>query len=344
MNTTGIDRVYLKTYLFDLQKAKMDKNVSTKWVEVPDIETGETVKELVTTEREYLNDKHTGISLDKDARGVLVKFNPNRVLTNTHHEVRPQSEFPDACEKVIRILKDKHNVDIDLTGAKLIHLDLCRNAILDYPLQAYMPAFSMLDASRLSNIQHETGFYWKSENNTVVAYDKAYQVRKVFKIRNLPPTLARLETRHTSEGLKQKAFRFDTIDGLNSADVADRYDQFLTNRIFKQGKQLSIHPATSILETYLRTRNNGAVMRFVNDILLSTGGTTSKIEGIIDMYGSLDAFHHECKMLGVSKQRWRDFIKRLNEEDELYQRVIIKTGIKPVDLIDEIKHKFEIAV
>jgi hypothetical protein len=342
MLITGIDKVHLQTESFDTSKAQMNTTVSNLWVDSINQQTGEVIKEQVISEKEFLNDAPTGIHVSKNKYGVLLQFNPNRVLTNTHHEVRPQNEFMESVEKVSNLLKDKHNVELDLVGAKLTHLDLCRNAILNYPLQAYMPAFSMLDASRLNNVQHENGFYWKSENNIAVAYDKAYQVRKVFKVKGLPLTLARLEIRHTSEGLKQKSFRINSIDGLAKIDVAKSYNQFLTNRVFKQGKQLSIHPATSILDTYLKSSNYNAVGRFINDMIIGSGGATSKMEALIDAYGSIDAFRHECSMLGVTRQRWKAFIARFQEDDAFYQRVVVKKGILPVDLIHEIRTKFEL--
>jgi len=341
MLTTGIDRLYLNTKDFDISSAKLDKRTMETWYTSFDLETGEEVQTLVNKSSKFLNDKATGITVNVNEDGLLCVFNPNRILTGTHHEVRPQAEVGEAVQKVGAHLKAK-NISIDFEGAGISHIDLCRQAQLTYPIEAYFPAFNTLNLNRLKRTGYEKGFYFSSSHSEGVFYDKAHQCRQEFKVKGLPETLTRFEIRFNDRRTVGANLKANNLHGLNMVNVDHVFNNYATKRIFNNSKQLSIQPASGALGKYLQQKENG-LMTFVNHLLLMRGGSTSIVSGILDAFGSLDAFRHECVSVhGMDRTTFYRNWKKILSQDDMYQRVMLKKGVTSVDLVAELKEKFEL--
>ena len=338
---TGIDRLYLVTQNHDLTRAKLDSRTDKKWVSVPNIETGELEYQEVTREVKYYNDKLTGISVDLNEHGLLVKFNPNRILTGTHHAIRPQGEVMDAVEKTRKILTAK-NIHVDFAGSAVSQIDLCRQNSLSYPIEAYFPAFNVLNLNRLTRTGYEKGFYFSSSHSEGVFYDKTHQCKKEFNEVGLPETLTRFEIRFKDKRTVSANLKANSIEGLELVDIEQVYNTYANNRIFNNSRQLTIQPASDALGKYLKSKENG-LKDFVNHLLLMRGGTTSIMEGLIDAFGSLEAFRHECVSVhGMKRNTFKYALDRLKEQDSMFQKVMIKQGIKTHDLVHELRDKFNL--
>lgn len=338
--TTGIDRLYLHTKDFDISSARLDQRTTTMWQTTQNIETGEEEQVQVTKTAKYWNDKATGISISVNDDGLLAVFNPNRILTNSHHEVRPQAEVLDALEKVSQRMKFK-NISAELEGSSISQIDLCRQANLSYPVEAYFPAFNVLNLSRLKRTGYEKGFYFSSSHSEAVFYDKGYQVLKEYKVKGLPATFTRFEQRFKDKRTVGANLKANSISGLQMVNVEEVFNTYAMNRIFKNSKQLSIQPASGALRQYLKAKENG-LMTFVNHLIIMRGGTTSIVESLLDAFGTYEAFRHECIESGMPVRTFQHNWKRIVEQDKLYQQVMLKKGIKTTDLIQELKDSFQL--
>jgi hypothetical protein len=339
--TTGIDRLYLHTKDFDISCAKLDQRTTTMWQSTANIETGEEEQVQVTKTAKYWNDKATGISISVNDDGMLAVFNPNRILTNSHHEVRPQAEVLDAIEKVSKRIGIK-NIGADLTNASISQIDLCRQANLSYPVEAYFPAFNVLNASRLKRTGYEKGFYFSSSHSEAVFYDKGFQVLKEYKVKGLPATLTRFEQRFKDKRTVGVNLKANSIGGLQLVNVAQVFNDYAMNRVFRNSKQLSIQPASGALRLYLKATKENGLMTFVNHLIIMRGGATSIVESLLDAFGTYEAFRHECIEGGMPVRTFQNNWKRIIDQDKMYQQVMLKKGIKTTDLVQELKDSFQL--
>jgi hypothetical protein len=342
---TGIDRLYLTTSEFEDNGAKWGSRINTQWIEEKNKITGEITEREVTSKQFFINDiSHTGLSINKNSEGILLQFNPNRIITNTHFEIRPKEELSEALQKVDNLCKSK-GISVDLLASKVFKIDLCRQAEMSYPIETYLPAFEKMQSLRLEQRKAEKGYYFESENSTGVFYDKAFQCRKKFKIKTLPENLMRFEQRFENSVSVKSNLKLNSIDGIGLINLDEAFNTFATKRIFRTSKQIPLFPALENLEYYYTQNKRGFLMRFIYQNLSADGGYQSLYDGIDAKFGGLKKIKQECFAKGLIKSReaWRIFVNKLNEEDKIFQRRIINSGLKPIDLIEELKTKFAIS-
>jgi hypothetical protein len=342
MLTTGIDKLHLVAKEWEESgKVRWTENTTKGWFATPNIETGEEEYEQRTITKKYINDDSSGLRIDNDGTGLLVVFNPNRLLTKTHHVVTHPSQLDNGLDIASTICKS-HGIEVDFQGSTLSQVDLCRQAEMKYSIEAYQPAFSRLTGSRLENVSYEKGYYLKNDNVTAVFYDKSYQAKKKYKVTGLPETLQRFEIRYKNARTISSQLKCNNLKGLKLIDVAECFNTFADKRVFNNHKQLLIFPHAETLGQYIYSNERNGLLNFVTDLNIFNGGSTSLLDAIIQTFGSLKDFKKACYSLGVSRQRLQKFIQALTKRDSFYQQTFLKNKVTPVDLIDELKQKYEL--
>lgn len=342
MLITGIDKLHLVAKEWQGSgKVRWSETIQKTWQDVPNVQTGEVTQEEVTRVKKYINDKSSGLRIDNDGSGLLVVFNPNRLLTKTHHVVRHPSEIEEAVG-IARTICNGYGIDTDFNASTLSQVDLCRQAEMAYPIEAYQPAFTRLQGSRLETVSYEKGYYFKNDNITSVFYDKAYQANKVYKVRGLPENLQRFEMRFKNARTIKSQLKCSNLEGLRMVDIDAFYNQFALKRIFNGEKQLTIFPHAETLAQYVAGYTRDGVIKFLSDLVTFNTGCTSMIDAVNQHFGSLKALRQACMGLGFSRQRWKKTVEAIKGRDRFYQKTFLSNKVTPVDLIDELKEKYSL--
>lgn len=340
MSVTGIDKLHLVARQWDVSgRVKWETTTKTKWKEVTNKQTGEVEDQEVSISKQFINDDKSGLRIDNNGEGLLIVFNPNRLITQTHHLIRPYSEVDEAVSIANDICKS-YGVSPDFEGSTISHVDLCRQAEMNYPIEAYQPAFSRLTGSRLENVSYEKGYYYKSENCTGVFYDKAYQASKKYKVKGLNQNLQRFEIRLKTKRSIKNQMKCENIQGLKMQDLEAFYNQFALKRIFNGERQMSLYPHLDTMHQYISAHKKNGAMIFLSDLAAYSGGVLSFIDLINQNLGGMKAFRES---LGYSRQRWQKLNHQIRIRDRFFQKTFHSNKVTPVDLIDELKDKYSIS-
>lgn len=350
---TGIDKLWLTCPEIrpEFNSAKWTEKAITKWVETIDPMTGEVTEEQTTSLQKYLNFKEYGLQVSLNSDGLLFQFNPNRIITGTHHEIRPVNELPEAYAKVQNICRTKR-LDIDLTHFKSIHVDLCRQNIFPIPFYGYVPVFRELNASRLDSYEYPNGYYFENTQSLGVFYDKTNQAKKLFK-EKLPDNTFRFEQRHTNGRSVQSNLKANTLEGFMQIDIDAVFNSY-AQRIFRPQVQLTIYPYLSHLEQYIKRGKNDSVILFLNHMSMASGGVKGLKQTIIETFGTFNAlreairiatgYYNSSKPYAKSRERqnWANLMKRIDAEDRFYQMNFVNQEERPINLKDELIEKFQL--
>lgn len=340
MLTTGIDKLHLIAR--DWQESggvRWTESTQKKWVEGADENTGEITWEQVEKTKKFINDKSTGLRIDNDGIGLFLAFNPNRLLTKSHHIITDPALLPEAVD-IARDVCNRHGVDPDFNASILAQVDLCRQAEMNYPIESYQPAFHRLMGSRLENISYEKGYYFKNDNVTAVFYDKAYQARKEYDVKGLPENLQRFEIRVKNHRAVKALMKCNTIQGLTLTDVDSWFTHFAQKRIFNSEKQIALFPHSETLVQYVAGNYRDGVLKFLLDSVAYDKEINSLLDVVDKNFGSLKALRQACMNLGFSRQRWKKTLDSIKARDRFFQKTFLSNKVTPVDLVDELKQKF----
>lgn len=339
--TTGIDKIHLVARDFhESKKVKWTTTEVSTWI---DPKTGLIISgdEPIKKTKKFINDKKSGLRIDNDGNGLLIVFNPNRLITNTPYIVRPQTDIDEAINTATTICNG-YGIEPDFNSATFSQVDLCRQAEMSFGIDTYQPAFNRLTGSRLEQIKYEKGYYLKNDNCTSVFYDKTYQAQKEYKIKGLPENLQRFELRFKNPRTVKAQLNCNSIEGLKQINVADKFTQFANKRVFNTEKQLMIYPHETQLGTYLVSKKKNAVVNFITDLMIyKNNREATLIETINETYGSIKTLRQICiDNFGFSRERWKKTVKAIKDRDDFYQRTFLKGKITAVDLIQELKEKY----
>lgn len=351
---TGIDKIYLTSPEIrpEFKSVKWSERQNTTWVESIDSRTGEVVDEQRTSVQKFINFKEYGIGVNLNSDGIMTHFNPNRVLTNTHYQIRPIDDIDEAVNKVHKILKSK-GLEVDLNNWKFFHLDLCRQTQTNYQFETYLPLFRQINGKRLDNYEYPNSYYFENTQSEGVFYDKTYQAKKLFN-EKVPNNTMRFEQRYKTGKSVQANLKANTIQGLKQTDIDAVFNRYAIERIFKPQIQLTIYPYLSQLEQYLKSGKKDSVLLFLHHMSMASGGVKSTKQVIIETFGSINALREAIRMASGyynsnrpyaksrERQNWLSLMRRIDADDRFYQVNFVSEEQRPINLKDEIFEKFNL--
>lgn len=350
---TGVDRLYLTSSEIrpEFKSVKWTEKTISNWVESIDPHTGEVTEEQTTSSQKFLNFKEYGLGVSLNSQGLLFQFNPNRIITNTHYQIRPIADIDEAVDKVQNICRTK-GLDVDLNTFKISHIDLCRQNQMNHPFEAYLPFLRQINGKRLDSYEYPNSYYFENSQSEGVLYDKSYQAKKLFK-ENVPDRTMRFEHRHKNGRSVQSNLKANTIQGLKQIDIDAVFNNY-AQRIFKPEIQLNIYPYLSQLEQYIRRGKKDSVINFLHHMSMASGGVKGLKQTIIETFGTMDAlreairistgYYHSNRPYAKSRERqnWSDLMRRIDADDRFYQMNFVNEEERPINLKDELFEKFQL--
>jgi hypothetical protein len=250
-------------------------------------------------------------------RGLTIQYNPSTMKHPWHLTTDVESMANAIMEDAGRV-----GLDFDLDSARLGRVDLTRQAVMDSPCRAFIPAFTAMRGKRSRDTRYPDGYSFGNKSWKTVFYDKTRQATKVKGVQGMPANVVRCEMRvmqsknigHTVRGLGIGTFK--DVRDMHPEAVKDAYTRSVESKVFRMGEstQLVLDFNTEVeLLTQLRTEHErGAVDRYI---------AMEGIESILRRFGDMTLFGDALRQAGWSERQARRHLNRF--KDMMYAKAFI---------------------
>jgi len=242
-------------------------------------------------------------------RGLSYRYNPS-TLAHPWHLTSSVSDLREV------ILDDAHAIglDFDLDGSRIGRIDVTRQAEMNSPCRAFIPAFTALQGKRMKSTSYPDGYTFGNKTRKAVFYDKSRQARTVKDVHDIPPNVVRCELRlfrnrtvgHVGRGLGLGTF--DDVNAIDRDDLRQRYVKQIESNVFRfgDGQQTSLDFTTEVelLQSLRQEHERGAVDRYIS---------MEGIESILHRFGDLSLFGDALQSAGYSERQTRRHLNRIRE-------------------------------
>ena len=242
-------------------------------------------------------------------RGLTIQYNPSTMEHPWHLTTNVEPMANTIMEDAGRV-----GVDFDLDSARLGRVDLTRQAVMDSPCRAFIPAFTAMRGKRSKDTRYPDGYSFGNKSWKTVFYDKTRQATKVKGVQGMPANVVRCEMRvmqsknigHTVRGLGIGTFK--DVREMEPEAVKYAYTRSVESKVFRLGEssQLVLDFNTEVeLLTQLRSEHErGAVDRYI---------AMEGIESIIHRFGDMTLFGDALQQAGWSERQARRHLNRFKE-------------------------------
>lgn len=336
----GIDKIRVTTTDFSLKKADtnlfgFNRNTSPGQTDLPCILT-DMQGQKVYAKSMYSNCDVTGVSVDCNQYGMAVTFNPNKQNnTNGLNLVG----IDDRLHKSLKIVESRLNkigIETDIDFCKISRIDLCKDAMMDYQIKQYDPAFRSIPGSkRAPATMYGNGTRFGNDSTEAIMYGKGLLLQ-------LPgqEQLMRCETKWKLTKAVKSAFGVPTIKDLLSVDnnyLNDKYTLHLKKNVFGKSELnklllFDFDHEMEVLRTFMAQRNG--LERYI---------AIKGIETLLQKFDGMDNFINTLMQVTDRSQRNKITRAKSKMTEMLQQKSMIDRSQKTVStstLLAELKEKF----
>lgn len=250
-------------------------------------------------------------------KGLTIQYNPSTMKHPWHLTTNVEDMATAIMEDAGRV-----GVDFDLDTARLGRVDLTRQAVMDSPCRAFIPAFTAMRGKRSRSVRYPDGYTFGNKSWATVFYDKTKQATTVKGVQGMPANVVRCEMRVVKTrniGNTVRGFGLGTFKDVREMDpegVKHIYTSSVESKVFRLGDstQLVLDFNTEVeLLTSLRTEHErGAVDRYI---------AMEGIESILRRFGDMTLFGDALRQAGWSERQARRHLNRI--EDMMYAKASI---------------------
>ena len=275
----GIDKIEIATPAYTLKKYDsehfgLNRSLKQGDSELPYLMTTGEGEEIFANKMFHNSEVAT---FDINQRGMLISFNPSKYY-HQYHLMTDVQQLNAVTEDIQQEL-EKVGIDTDMSEARIVRLDLTKQAEMIHPISNYAPLFSFLKGKRLTSKQYPSGFNFGNKSSETVFYDKREEIWYKHKEQIAEKNFLRAEVKWkkpkpvaTDTGL----ITYSDLMNIDSETLTESYDNYLNKRLFSkqyEGQQLAFN-YTDELEIfkhcYLEEHKRGAVGKYLSDLGLET--------------------------------------------------------------------------
>lgn len=276
---------------------------------------------------------------DLKPRGLTVKYNPSTLKHPWHLTTSTDNLRETILEDASRM-----GLEFDLDGARIGRVDVSRQAVMDAPCRAFIPAFTALRSKRSKDVRYPDGYEFGNKSWKTVFYDKSRQLNAVKGIQDIPPNVLRCELRlmgnktvgHTGRGLGVGTF--GDVHLMEPEQLKATYNRAVETKVFRLGHSeqltLDFNTEVELLQALREDKPRGAV-----DLYVAMEG----VESILQRFGDLTLFGEALIQAGYSERQARRHLNRFNEILESKPGIDLRRNEKTVATrIQELRNTFTI--
>ncbi len=279
------------------------------------------------------------VNVDLSPKGLLVSFNPSKVL-HPYHLLTDPAEVGRIGDNVQATLQ-RNGVLVNVNAMQAVRVDLAKQAQLTHPLNAYGQALGHLQGKRMTGHQYPDGYSFRNTQREAVFYNKARELHEKSGMAIPESRLGRLEMKWKKGRPLAKDFQFSSFGDLRKADphyLTAVYREALNRDVFRTDPKavqliLSFDTEVSILRGYLDAGRGGAY-RYLLD--LHTGPHVAAL-------GGWDAFGQLLLDAGMPDRTKRDTIMKLRSQAQRAAFVNARRDRAAVNLhtlLEELRHAY----
>jgi len=116
------------------------------------------------------------VNVDLSPKGLLVSFNPSKVL-HPYHLLTDPAEVGRIGDNVQATLQ-RNGVLVNVNAMQAVRVDLAKQAQLTHPLNAYGQALGHLQGKRMTGHQYPDGYSFRNTQREAVFYNKARELHE----------------------------------------------------------------------------------------------------------------------------------------------------------------------
>ena len=279
------------------------------------------------------------VNVDLSPKGLLVSFNPSKVL-HPYHLLTDPAEVGRIGDNVQATLQ-RNGVLVNVNAMQAVRVDLARQAQLTHPLNAYGQALGHLQGKRMTGHQYPDGYSFRNTQREHVFYNKARELHEKSGLSIPESRLGRMEAKWKKGRPLAKDFQFSSFGDLRKADphyLTGVYREALNRDVFRTDPKavqliLSFDTEVSILRGYLDAGRGGAY-RYLLD--LHTGPH-------VEALGGWDAFGQLLRDAGMPDRTTRHTLQQLRSQAQRAAFVNARRDRAAVNLhtlLEELRHTY----
>ena len=279
------------------------------------------------------------VNVDLSPKGLLVSFNPSKVL-HPYHLLTDPAEVGRIGDNVQATLQ-RNGVLVNVNAMQAVRVDLAKQAQLTHPLNAYGQALGHLQGKRMTGHQYPDGYSFRNTQREAVFYNKARELHEKSGMAIPESRLGRLEMKWKKGRPLAKDFQFSSFGDLRKADphyLTAVYREALNRDVFRTDPKavqliLSFDTEVSILRGYLDAGRGGAY-RYLLD--LHTGPHVAAL-------GGWDAFGQLLRDAGMPDRTTRHTLQQLRSQAQRAAFINARRDRAAVNLhtlLEELRHTY----
>ena len=279
------------------------------------------------------------VNVDLSPKGLLVSFNPSKVL-HPYHLLTDPAEVGRIGDNVQATLQ-RNGVLVNVNAMQAVRVDLAKQAQLTHPLNAYGQALGHLQGKRMTGHQYPDGYSFRNTQREHVFYNKARELHEKSGMAIPESRLGRMEAKWKKGRPLAKDFQFSSFGDLRKADphyLTAVYREALNRDVFRTDPKavqliLSFDTEVSILRGYLDAGRGGAY-RYLLD--LHTGPH-------VEALGGWDAFGQLLRDAGMPDRTTRHTLQQLRSQAQRAAFINARRDRAAVNLhtlLEELRHTY----
>ena len=279
------------------------------------------------------------VNVDLSPKGLLVSFNPSKVL-HPYHLLTDPAEVGRIGDNVQATLQ-RNGVLVNVNAMQAVRVDLAKQAQLTHPLNAYGQALGHLQGKRMTGHQYPDGYSFRNTQREHVFYNKARELHEKSGMAIPESRLGRMEAKWKKGRPLAKDFQFSSFGDLRKADphyLTAVYREALNRDVFRTDPKavqliLSFDTEVSILRGYLDAGRGGAY-RYLLD--LHTGPHVAAL-------GGWDAFGQLLRDAGMPDRTTRHTLQQLRSQAQRAAFINARRDRAAVNLhtlLEELRHTY----
>jgi len=246
--------------------------------------------------------------LDINSLGMLISFNPSKILYQNNFYTANNNGLKMVVEKLENELKE--HIGFNINDCNVTRIDLCKNAAMNLNCFEYQELFRTMEATRCKAKEYPEGYIFGNKQKQIVFYDK---IKELIEVQGWKPdttnTMTELKNKNVLRCelriLKTKSVKeylgIDKLSTLypddNYIELKNRFSQIVSKDVFKkkENSQLelfSFNNEVELLKHFRAIKKRNSIGKY----LIYIG-----LENFFHRFGNMENFKKALEYAGYER-------------------------------------------
>lgn len=280
------------------------------------------------------------VNVDLSPKGLLVSFNPSKVL-HPYHLLTDPAEVGRIGDNVQATLQ-RHGVLVNVNAMQAVRVDLAKQAQLTHPLNAYGQALGHLQGKRMTGHQYPDGYSFRNTQREHVFYSKTRELHEKSGMAIPESRLGRMEAKWKKGRPLAKDFQFSSFGDLRKADphhLTAVYRDALHRDVFRTDPKavqllLNFDTDLSVYRELKKQHRHGALWQYLG---------LGAVSAMVHAHGGVDALGKFMLAAGDNPRTVRHNLQQLRarmQRDAFINARRDRAAVNLHTLLEELRHAY----